>query len=451
VSSELSEEQKHPVREALSLLENSNLEECLDIVRELSARDLRRAFDRFDSDERLQVITGLGPDDASVIVQRLPESQAARILETLPAELAADIVEALPAPEGGDLLRALEEHSDEVLEKVDDTDGRISLQSSYPDDTAGALMEEHTLSVEDSRTVGTVLDLLTESQTSHREREVQYIYVTDKSGVLCGVLPLRNLVMAERRTRVKTVMIADPAHVVDSLDLEGLESKFEERKFLGLPVIDSEGKLLGVVTRSAVEKATAESRSDDYLKSAGIVGGEELRSMPIFERSKRRFGWLLPNIGLNLVSASVIAMFQDTLEAAIALAVFLPIVSDMSGCSGNQAVAVSVRELTLGILRPRDFVRVLIKEGLVGVINGLALGVVLGGVCYIWKQNLPLALVIGSALAINTLVSVMLGGVIPLALKKFKADPALASSPILTTCTDMFGFLLVLGIASRVL
>jgi len=422
-----------------------------DEVIDLPPRDLRRLFGTVDLDVQAELVTELGAVRSAEIFQHLAEAQATDLLERLPTDVAADIVAVLPSPEGGDLIRNLEEGSDEVLERVDDSDGRIHLQANYPDDCAGALMEEHSLSVSDNRTVGTVLDLLSERGSTYSEREVQYIYAVDSKGRLTGVIPLRSLVMASRRQRVSTVMIPAPASVIDTMSLEELGEKFEERKFLGLPVTTEEGQLVGVVTRSAVQKAIVENASGDYLKASGIVGGEELRSMPVLERARRRGAWLLPNIALNLISASIIALFQDTLEGAIALAVFLPIVSDMSGCSGNQAVAVSVRELTLGILRQGDYLRVLAKEALVGVINGISLGIVLGLVAYAWKRDIALALVITFALAINTLVAVLLGGVIPLILRRFGADPALASSPILTTCTDMCGFLLVLGIATVVL
>jgi magnesium transporter len=144
-------------------------------------------------------------------------------------------------------------------------------------------------------------------------------------------------------------------------------------------------------------------------------------------------------------------MYQDTLQAVIALAVFLPIISDMSGCSGNQAVAVSIRELTLGVIRPTEFLRIVWKEGMLGMINGAVLGLLLGTIAFVWKGNLYLGLVVGGALLLNTILSVLLGGMVPLLLKRFKVDPALASGPILTTCTDMCGFFLVLSLASTLL
>lgn len=184
---------------------------------------------------------------------------------------------------------------------------------------------------------------------------------------------------------------------------------------------------------------------------SGIIGGEEFRTMPLLSRSGRRLSWLSLNIILNIIAASVIALYRDTLAAAITLAVFLPMVSDMSGCSGNQAVAVSMRELSLGLVRPKELFWVLVKEVKIGIINGLVLGLMLGGVAYLWKGNPWLGLVVGGALAANTLISVSLGGMLPLGLKRLKLDPALVSGPLLTTVTDMCGFFLVLSFASAVL
>jgi magnesium transporter len=170
--------------------------------------------------------------------------------------------------------------------------------------------------------------------------------------------------------------------------------------------------------------------------------------MPVFLRAKRRLSWLSVNILLNIVAASVIAYYQDVLSAVIALAVFLPIISDMSGCSGNQAVAVSMRELSLGAVKPSEVLRVWLQEIKVGLINGLVLGILIGMAAWLWKGNIYLGLVVGGALSVNTLVAVSLGGTVPLILKGFNIDPALASGPILTTITDMVGFFLALTFAA---
>lgn len=187
------------------------------------------------------------------------------------------------------------------------------------------------------------------------------------------------------------------------------------------------------------------------LRMQGIVGGDEIRNLPLLTRSGRRLSWLSINIVLNIFAASIIALYINTLYAVIALAVFLPIISDMSGCSGNQAVAVSMRELALGIVKPEEVRRVWLKEISVGLINGAALGLLLGLVAWAWRGNAYLGLVVGSALTLNTLIAVSLGGISSLVLKRNGVDSAVASGPILTTVTDMCGFFLVLSFAALML
>jgi magnesium transporter len=246
-------------------------------------------------------------------------------------------------------------------------------------------------------------------------------------------------------------MKREPITVEDLSPLVDLEEFFDKYPFLAAPVTDHEGRLLGVVTREDVHEAVGERADDMYLKSQGIVGGEELRSMPLMRRSSRRLSWLSINIVLNVIAASVIAYYEDTLASVIALAVFLPIISDMSGCSGNQAVAVTMRELTLGLVKPSDYFHVWIQEIKVGVINGLALGTLIAVLAFVWRGNPYLGVVAGGALAMNTTVAVSIGGLVPLLLKRLKMDPALASGPILTTVTDMCGFFFVLSLATFML
>ena len=272
--------------------------------------------------------------------------------------------------------------------------------------------------------------------------------MVDHQGVLTGVLRLQYLLFPSRDTLLTKVMISTPISVPDQASLRDLEEFFDGHHLFGVPVVDDQKRLIGVVLPSAVEEAVNKRKTKTFLKLSGIVGGEEFRTMPLLTRSGRRLSWLSINIVLNIIAASVIAAYQDTLAAVITLAVFLPMVSDMSGCSGNQAVAVSMRELSLGLVRPAELFWVLAKEAKVGIINGLVLGLMLGGVAYLWKGNAWLGLVVGGALAVNTVVSVTLGGALPLILKRLKLDPAIVSSPMLTTVTDMCGFFFVLSFAS---
>jgi len=312
-------------------------------------------------------------------------------------------------------------------------------------------MAREFLAYPETRTTADVINDLRENAERYRDYDVQYAYVVSPQGRLRGVLPLRDLLLQSETTPISETMRPDPLSVIDTESLENLDTFFDEHPFLAAPVVNEKQRLLGVVTREAVEEALGERADAIYLKTQGIVGGEGLRSMPVLLRSKRRLSWLSINIVLNIMAASVIAYYEDTLSAVIALAVFLPIISDMSGCSGNQAVAVSMREITLGLIKPIDILWVWIQELKVGAINGIALGLLVAMLAWLWKGNPYLGLVAGAALSINTMIAVSIGGLVPLVLRRFDMDPALASGPILTTITDLCGFLLVMGLATAML
>ncbi len=417
----------------------------------LSWEEQRRAVSRLSAAKRIQLLARMTPEGSAALIEHLPEVQAVEVLADVDAGHAADILEELPGEVGASLLREMDaEEANAILASLDDREEAEHFRElrDYPYGTAGSLMSESFAAFPETARVSEILGELSENAEAYSDMDVQYVYVVSDAGLLRGVLRLRDLVLRAKSLPASEIMIADPVSVRVTEDLDRLVAVFDDHRWLGLPVVDEEGRLQGVLSQKAVQEATSERQTDNYLYASGIVGGEELRSMKMRQRCVRRLAWLGPNIVLNLIAASVIAMYEETLQAVIALAVFLPIVSDMSGCSGNQAVAVSIRELTLGLIRPHEFWRVVWKEGLLGIINGSVLGLVLGTLAGIWKANLWLGLVVGGALALNTILSVTLGGLIPLALKRLKVDPALASSPILTTCTDMCGFFLVLNLAS---
>jgi len=447
-------DEDHPWMELEQLLQGEDRQAVSEYLLSLGVEDQRRALSRLSADHQEETISLLPAEVAAEVISHLPEEQAADILEELAPEQAADIVEELPAKVSADLLQEMDtEDSEEILEEIENSEEAEDLRelARYDPESAGGLMVPDPISFPFDASIGTILREIGEKSELYSDRDVQYLYVTDKGGRLAGVLPLRNLVLSPRGRLAEEAMIPKPLSVQLDTSLDDLEDITDQKNYLALPVVDKQGTLRGIVTRSSIQEACADRQTDDYLASAGIIGGEELRSMPLFSRAIRRLTWLGPNIILNIIAASVIALNEDVLQSVIALAIFLPIVSDMSGCSGNQAVAVSIRELTLGILRPSEFIRVIWKEGLVGIINGIVLGIVLGSLATLYKGNIWLGLVIGSALALNTVLSVLLGGLVPLFLKKLKIDPALASAPILTTCTDMCGFFLVLNLAASVI
>jgi magnesium transporter len=408
---------------------------------------------RLDAARRVRMLTLLDAEFAAGLVRSLPDPLVVEALGAIDADAGAAILEELPSDERADLLGTLDvERAAAILDRLSIASAADArLLGAYPDDVAGGLMVTEFLRYPRSTTVAQVVEDLGTNAERYSKYDIQYAYVTDPHGRLAGVLRMRDLLLIDRSRRLSDMMIRDPLSVRDDVSLDGLLALFEEHGFFGIPVVDAERGLVGVVQRSAVEAAAAADADRVYRRTQGIVGGEELRSMPILLRSRRRLSWLSVNIVLNIVAASVIAMHTDTLEAVIALAVFLPIISDMSGCSGNQAVAVSMRELTLGVVRPSEVRRVIAGEALLGAINGLALGLLIGLVAVLWKGDPDLGLVVGGALMLNTVVAVIIGGAVPLVLKRLGVDPALASGPILTTVTDMCGFFIVLTFASLML
>ncbi|MEM9828554.1 MAG: magnesium transporter [Planctomycetota bacterium] len=422
-------------------------------VSECTASDQAYLIAHLDESEVESVVGALTPTAAAELISHLSETQAAGLLANLEADAAAAILRELPADEQADILADLSDHQSEAIlgEFPASEAEQVRVLAAYDENVAGGLMTRDLLKLSVDSTIAEAIGRIGETLDELGDDDIRYGYVVDGDDRLVGVLPMQNLLFVKRSTRVADSMIANPKTVRDSASLDELIDLFDVHHFLGIPVTDEEGRLCGVVHRDRVNRAEGEVAESAYLKSQGIVGGEELRTMPVAVRSRRRLSWLSVNILLNIGAASVVALFQETLQSVIALAVFLPIISDMSGCSGNQAVAVSMRELSLGLIRPTEVLRVWLQEMSVGLVNGLALGLLVALAGYIYQGNVWLGGVVGIALFVNTIVAVSIGGTVPLIVKRFGFDPAIASGPLLTTITDMRGFFLVLGMASQII
>ena len=438
------------LRSAIAEDDGRAIDACLDALE--PAESVRTVL-RLSGEDQSRLLAILPNENAAELLEELPDSEAAILVDHLAAEQAAEILNEVESANIADILSRLPDSSaDAILKKMRAAGGRRRPPAdAVCQRSAGGLMISEFLRYLDHLSVDDVLGDLRANAKKYSAYDVQYAYVISKEQRLVGVLRLRDLLLAEPESTVSSLMIKDPATVNVSDSLGDLETFFDRHHYFGVPVVDDAGQLVGVVRQQDVHEEAKEAAERTLLKLTGILGGEELRTMPLRLRSFRRLSWLSINIMLNIIAASVIAMYQDTLEAVIALAVFLPIISDMSGCSGNQAVAVSMRELSLGLVRPSEYLRVLWKESSVGIINGIVLGLLLGTIALLWKGIPALGLVVAVALAANTVIAVCIGGSVPLLLRGLKQDPALASGPILTTVTDMCGFFLVLSLATAML
>jgi len=434
------------LRDYLAQRDTTGLNEYLSA---LSGEESLRALMRLDTDEQQRILASVTPESAAEVFEFIPDESAGELLGELSPQVAASIISEMSSDEQADVLSELdEEELEEILRFMDERDaGEARQLMAYDEDVAGGLMMKEYFSYPKMFRADAVLNDLAQREDEYELYHVMYIYVTDRQRKLLGVARIRDILFASPEVRLADI-VREAESVRDKTPLSELEDFFDEHNMTAVPVVDEENRMLGVVRRRAVYDAVAERAEADHLKSQGIVGGEELRSMPVVLRSRRRLSWLSVNILLNVIAASVIAQYQDVLGAVIVLAVFLPIISDMSGCSGNQAVAVSMRELSLGVIKTADFYYVWRKEAIIGLINGITLGVLIATVAWVWQGNGWIGLVVGFALAVNTLVAVSIGGTVPVLLKALKVDPAVASGPILTTITDMCGFFLLLGTAS---
>lgn len=427
------DEDSAAIAEVLDALPYSD---ALRLLLNLPEQERDRAFALMPTHLAAEMVEEAPHEMAAALVAHMAPIKAAEVLDELGTDVQADVVAEMEATDAEAVLGEMEDgHAEDVRRLI-----------AYPEGTAGALMTAEAFSFPQEATVGTVLRRLAGDDEDFERYRGQHPYMLDDAGRPVGVVSLRGLLTAKRSMKLSDIMSA-PMTVSVETSLDALEDIFDERPFLGLPVVEADGRLAGALSRAAVDEALAERAESESLRRQGVFG-DELRSMPTLLRSRRRLAWLSANIVLNIIAASVISAYEETLAAVIAIAVFLPMVSDMSGCSGNQAVGVTMRELSLGLVRPVDALRVWLKEVTVGAMNGVALGVLIGIVAWAWKGNPWLGLVIGSALALNTVLAVSIGGVVPLLLKRLGQDPAAASGPLLTTITDMAGFFLVLSLAS---
>jgi len=463
---ELSNESIDATGELEALIQAGDGEVIASFMRLLPPEDTAYTLSHLSDESRTALFGKLSdsaPELGADLLEHFVDEYAAGVIEQLEPGQAAALVDEMDSDEQADVLSEMSDDDAEAIlqemdpEEADDARERMA----YDEDVAGGLMITEYLYYNQGQTVEEVTRDLHEKAEEHIEFEVRYIYVVDDAGRLTGVVPMRSLVFVPGSRKIETQQIREPVTVNVHTSLDDLHDLFDRVDFSAVPVIDDDGELSGVVQRASVQEAIGDRESEQFLRFGGIIGGEELRSMSIGLRAARRLAFLLPSVVLSSISVTVILLFEPIIAKITLLAVFLPLVANLSGAAGNQAVAVSIRELALGMSMPRDWRRVAGNEMAVGAINGVLIGMLLGGVAigFAWVSHksgvqserepslLVLGLVVMLAYTFNSVLSVCLGGTIPLLLKAIKVDPAMASSPLLTTLSDMGSFLLTLTLA----
>lgn len=411
-----------------------------------------------DLADRLQ---RLARDEAHALLRQLPADKAAAALADVEGERLPDLLRAFDAAQLAEILRRMApDHAVDMLQQLDPAARREALTQlpsnaadglrallRYPEDSAGGVMSNRFIALRDDMNVEQVRELLRNRAEEERLEDIAYLYVTNVQQRLVGIVSLRDLVFRRAERRMSEIMNRDVKFVRADADQEELARQFEHYHYLGLPVLDPDGKLVGVVKASDALEVASKEATEDMQLMVGL-SGEERALTPWQHSLKRRLPWLYINLATAFLAAFVVGLFESTIAQWTALAVFLPIVAGQGGNAGMQTLTVIIRDLALGELAPGDGRRALIKEIILGLLNGLAIGVVVGLIGWWWKGSVTLGLVAGAAMVLNQLAAALSGVLIPLGLKSLRLDPALASSIFLTTVTDVAGFFFFLGLAT---
>jgi magnesium transporter len=428
------------------LLEAGRAERLADVVDEAHAADVATALRELPLPEQVQLFRLLAPqqaghvlselDDATrtELVRALDEVEISRILDRMPSDHVVEVVEELPRAEADKLLDLMEEQkSEEVHERLE-----------YGEKTAGRLMSTAFIAVRDSATVAQAMEHIRKAATGDN---AFYLYVVDEHEHLVGLVPLHRLLAAEPGTSVGGIRSENVESVSVDTDQEDVAQLARRYNLVEVPVVDGSRRLLGAIRAEDLIDVIEEEATEDIQRLGG-VGGDENVLDPPQQVFRSRLVWRLVNLGTAVLAASVIGLFEASIHALATLAVFMPIVASMGGIATTQTATVAVRglavgDLTLGVLR-----RVLWKEIWLGLTTGAANGLVIAVIAYLWKGHWLLSVVLGAAMIVNMLVAAIVGTLVPVALKTFRVDPAIASSVIITTFTDVCGFFSFLGLAT---
>lgn len=423
----------------LDELRSRSPQELADFLLALDPQELAQLVSRFGDDAMAELLSELESSDAARLILKLSRPQAADVLEEMPPDDAADVLEELPLPQAETLLREIEQDRARALKGL----------LAYPPGTAGSLMTPECIVVPPDLRAEEALAVI--RQRAEGAETVHYVYVTDpETQRLLGVLSLYRLIFSRPETLVQDLMTRDVVKVRADAPQEEVVRLVQRYDFVSLPVVDSDDRLLGIITVDDVLDVMREEFTEDYARLVGTDAEAMARRSPL-EAARLRLPWLLVTLGVELCAGLVIARFDEVLKRVILLASFMPIISAISGNVGLQAAAIVVRGLDTGHVTLKGWWRAVRKELLTTLLMALAVGGILGGVGVAWSGRTSFGVVIGIAQVIAMLTAGFMGTVFPLVSKRLGFDPATTAGPFETAFQDVVGFGVFLGLASRLL
>ena len=410
--------------------------------------DIADRLEQLSTEDAVAHLRSLPTETASEVLTELDEGVASDITAQLTSAELSDLLEELPHDEAADIAAELSpDQQYEVLSQLDPPESaKVSQLMRYSDDSAGGIMKDEFIALPAHITVAEGLDIIRQKG----EEEFQgasYVYIVDDYQKLSGIVSIRDLVFRPSTRPLKDVMNTDVRHVRVDTDQEEVAHLFTQYHYMALPVVEIDGRLVGIVEAQQVIDVIREEATEDMQLMVG-VSGEESAFTPWRRSLGKRTPWLYINLVTAFAAAAVVALFESTIAQWSALAVFLPIIAGQGGNSGMQALTVTIRSMALGELEGSAARRVLVKEVIMGLINGVLFGLTVGLLGFLWKGSFLLGLIVFLAMFLNMVAAAASGVLIPLALRSLKFDPALSSSIFLTTVTDVAGFFFFLGLAA---
>ena len=419
------------VRTGIAGLHPADTAELLNVLEEPEVK--YKVFGFLAAPQAAEVLSLVSAHTKDDLVERLSDDGLGDLVEYLDSDDATDLLASLSARRAKAVL-------DEVPQDLSD---EVTQLLRYPEDTAGGIMQVEYMAVSQGTRIDQAIEMI--RSRSDAIPDIHSVFIVSHTNRLVGVLPLRKFILARPTDRVEAVMDQQVISVRADLDQEQVAQMFKKYDLISLPVVDSEGRLLGRITVDDVVDVMEEEATEDIYKLAGLDEEEEVLDSP-WQSIRLRLPWLALNLVTTTLSALVIAFFEGTIQQIAIAAAFMTIVAAQGGNAGVQTLTVIVRGIALGEVPLTQTRRVLVKELTIALGNGLALGCAAGLVAYLWKGEATLGVVLALALLANLIIAAFVGSMVPLTLRRLGVDPAVASNVFVTACTDIFGFLSFLGI-----
>ena len=419
---------------------------------ELHPYDQATFYEKVEPDIRKIIYTFLSPTEMADIFEaiELDDDEYKEFLNEMDKAYGAAMLSQMYADDAADVLHELDtKQRESYLEMMDvETADEINELLSYAESTAGSIMTTEYVAIPENSTVRSAMTIL--RNEAPNAETIYYIFVVDEKHRLTGVISLRDLIIADEDTLIRSIMNERVVMVHVEDDQEEVAQIMKDYNFLATPVIDETGELLGIITVDDIIDVIDDEASEDYSKLAGISDMDKFDTSP-WQAAKKRLPWLVILLFLGMLTANLMGQFEETLDKVALLAVFIPLISGTSGNSGTQALAVAIRGLATGDVEEHSKLKLLLREAGTGLMTGIVCGIIVIGIVYVWKHELVLGMLVGAAICGSILVATLAGSFIPLLMHRLKIDPAVASGPFITTLNDITSILIYLGLATAFL